>query len=139
MDIELAGELRGAVVRFTRRLRRERPEYALLSVAHLSALDTLEKAGAVSPRELASAERVQPPSMTRIVVRLQELDLVERSPHPTDRRQAVLALTPKGRDLVAENRRRREAWLAVQLDGLTPAERGTLRDAATLLDRLAGT
>ncbi|HEY0485928.1 MAG TPA: MarR family transcriptional regulator [Mycobacteriales bacterium] len=138
MDTELAAELRGAVVRFSRRLRRERPEYALLSMSHLSALASLYKAGALSPRELASVERVQPPSMTRIVVRLQELELVERSPHPTDRRQAVLALTPKGRDLVAENRRRREAWLARRLDDLAPDERETLRKAAALLERLGG-
>jgi DNA-binding MarR family transcriptional regulator len=137
MDIELAGALRGAVVRFSRRLRRERPEYAQLSVGHLSALATLEKAGALSPRELAAAERVQPPSMTHIVVRLQSLGLVERSPHPRDGRQAILALTAAGRDLVSESRRRREAWLATRLDALTPAERATLVDAAALLDRLA--
>jgi DNA-binding MarR family transcriptional regulator len=140
MDSELPGELRGAVVRFSRRLRRERPDdYPDLSLSHVSALASLEKAGALSPRELATAERVQPPSMTRIIVRLQALHLVERSPHPSDGRQAILALTPEGQALVAESRRRREAWLALRLDELTPAERDTLRDAAALLDRLAGT
>jgi DNA-binding MarR family transcriptional regulator len=137
LTVALAGELRGAVMRFSRRLRRERPEYAELSVSHLSALASLGKAGALSPRELADTERVQPPSMTRIVSRLEELGLVQRTPHPTDGRQVVLAATPAGRELLDESRRLREAWLARQLFALTPAERATLRDAAVLLDRLA--
>jgi DNA-binding MarR family transcriptional regulator len=136
--LALAGELRGAVMRFSRRLRRERPEYAELSLSHLSALASLDKAGALSPRALAEVERVQPPSMTRIVARLEQLGLVDRSPHPTDGRQAVLAPTDSGRALVTESRRLREAWLARRLLALTPAERATLRDAAALLDRLAG-
>jgi DNA-binding MarR family transcriptional regulator len=135
--LDLAGDLRGGVVRFSRRLRRERPDYTDLSLSHLSALATLDRAGALSPRELAAVERVQPPSMTRIVARLEERGLVDRTPHATDGRQVVLALSPAGRDLVAESRRLREAWLAERLAALTDAERATLQDAAALLDRLA--
>jgi DNA-binding MarR family transcriptional regulator len=136
--LDLAGELRGAVVRFSRRLRRERPDYRDLSLSHLSALGSLDKAGALTPRELALVERVQPPSMTRIVARLEERGLVDRTRHATDGRQVVLALTAAGRELVAESRRAREAWLAGRLGTLTDAERATLREAAALLDRLAG-
>jgi DNA-binding MarR family transcriptional regulator len=135
--LDLAGELRGGVMRFSRRLRRERPDYTDLSVSHLSALASLDKAGALSPRELAAVERVQPPSMTRIIARLEDRGLVARTPHATDGRQVVLALTPAGTDLIAESRRLREAWLAERLAALTDAERTTLRDAAALLDRLA--
>jgi DNA-binding MarR family transcriptional regulator len=62
---------------------------------------------------------------------------VDRTPHATDGRQVVLALSAAGRDLVAESRRLREAWLAERLAALTDAERATLQDAAALLDRLA--
>jgi DNA-binding MarR family transcriptional regulator len=136
--LDLAGELRGAVMRFSRRLRRERPDYPDLSLSHLSALASLDKAGALSPRDLAALERVRPPSMTRIVARLEERGLVERTPHATDGRQVVLDLTAAGRELVTESRRLREAWLAGKLATLTDAERATLVDAAAILDRLAG-
>jgi DNA-binding MarR family transcriptional regulator len=76
--------------------------------------------------------------MTRIVARLEERGLVERTPHATDGRQVVLDLTAAGRALVTESRRLREAWLAGKLATLTDAERATLVDAAAILDRLAG-
>jgi DNA-binding MarR family transcriptional regulator len=133
----LAGDLRGAVVRLARRLRRELPEYGDLSISHLSALASLDKSGSLSPGELASIELVQPPSMTRTVTRLVELGLVQRTQHPSDGRQAVLALTGAGSALVKKNRRAREAWLAQRIAELTPAERATLRDAAALLDRMS--
>jgi DNA-binding MarR family transcriptional regulator len=135
--LALAGDLRGAAMRFSRRLRRERPEYADLGLSHLSALASLDKAGSLTPRELATLERVQPPSMTRILGRLAERGLVQRTPHPSDGRQVVLAPTEAGRELIAESRRLREAWLARQLLALTPAERATLTEAAVILDRLA--
>ena len=133
---ELAATLRGAVMRFNRRLRRERPDSGL-TLTQLSALASLYTAGAMTPRELADSERVQPPSMTRIVAALEERGLVQRSAHPTDRRQVILAPTEAGAGIIRESRRVREAWLAKQLAGLTPAERATLREAAGILDRMA--
>lgn len=133
---ELAATLRGAVMRFNRRLRRERPDNGL-TLTQLSALASLYTAGAMTPRELADSERVQPPSMTRIVAALEAQGLLLRSAHPTDRRQVILSTTDAGAALIKENRRIREAWLAKQLARLTPAERATLRDAAAILDRMA--
>jgi DNA-binding MarR family transcriptional regulator len=133
---ELAATLRGAVMRFNRRLRRERPDSGL-TLTQLSALASLYTAGAMTPRELADSERVQPPSMTRIVAALEERGLVQRSAHPTDRRQVILAPTEAGAGIIRESRRVREAWLAKQLAGLTPAERAILREAAGILDRMA--
>ena len=138
MDSELPGELRGAVVRFSRRLRRERPDdYPDLSLSHVSALASLEKAGALSPRELATAERVQPPSMTRVVVALEAKGLVTRTPHPTDGRQVVIDLTAAAEELLTEEVRAREAWLSGQLHELTAEERAVLREAAVIMDKLA--
>jgi len=133
---ELAATLRGAVMRFNRRLRRERPDNGL-TLTQLSALASLYTAGAMTPRELADSERVQPPSMTRIVAALEAQGLLLRSAHPTDRRQVILSTTDAGAALIKENRRIREAWLAKQLARLTPAERATLREAAAILDRMA--
>jgi DNA-binding MarR family transcriptional regulator len=125
------------VMRFSRRLRQERPDYADLSLSHLSALASLEKIGPMTPGELATRERVQPPSMTRILGRLIELGLVIKAPHPTDGRQAILTATSAGVDLITESRRLREAWLGQRLLEITKEERATLRDAAVILDRLA--
>ena len=91
----------------------------------------------MTPGELAEHEKVQPPSMTRVISVLVELQLVRREPHPSDRRQVVLTATDTGRDLVIRARRRREAWLAQRLRELSPTERATLRAAAPILEKLS--
>src|SRR5829696_519962 len=116
---ELAGLLRDAITRVNRRMRQTRP-VGEITVTQVSALQTLDAAGALSPRELAEVERVQPPTMTKIVAKLEERGLVLRTPHPSDRRQVVLAPSPLGRALTAEYRRARDEWLAGRLAGLTP-------------------
>ena len=137
----LATTLRISVSRLARRLRVERlePELAgpALSDTQLAALATLERHGAMTPGELAEHEKVQPPSMTRVIAALAEWQLVRRAPHPSDRRQVVLTVTDGGRDLVHKVRRRREAWLARKLAELSPEERATLRAAAPILEKLS--
>jgi DNA-binding MarR family transcriptional regulator len=91
----------------------------------------------MSPGELAAHERVQPPSMTRVVVALEGMGLVSRTPHPTDGRQVVIALTDAAETLLADEARAREAWLTGQLQRLTPEQRDLLREAAVLMDELA--
>jgi DNA-binding MarR family transcriptional regulator len=75
--------------------------------------------------------------MTRVIAVLEERDLVRREPHPSDRRQVILTVTPEGRALVQRVRRRREAWLAQRLQELTPEERETLLAAAPILEKLS--
>src|ERR1700742_3212457 len=82
----LATELRDGVMRFNRRLRQARP-VGDLTGSQLSVLSSLELAGALTPRELAESERVQPPTMTRVVARLESMGVVQRTAHPTDGRQ----------------------------------------------------
>jgi DNA-binding MarR family transcriptional regulator len=129
------------VSRLARRLRVERlvPEMAepALSDTQLAALATLERHGAMSPGDLAEHEKVQPPSMTRVIAALVDWGLVTRAPHPTDRRQVILTVTPDGRTLVQRVRRRKEAWLARRLAELSPQERAILREAAPILEKLS--
>jgi DNA-binding MarR family transcriptional regulator len=75
--------------------------------------------------------------MTRVVVALEGMGLVSRTPHPTDGRQVVIDLTPAAVELLAEEARTREAWLSGHLQELSPEERGTLREAAVIMDKLA--
>ena len=103
----------------------------------MAALAALAKHHAMSPRELADYEKVQPPSMTRVLAALEEKGLVARSQHPTDGRQQIVTLTDEGAELLKQDRKRREAWLAQRLKELTPEERATLRQAAKILEKLS--
>ncbi len=139
-DAGLASALRISVSRLARRLRAERLAKGLepgLSDTQLAALAALERHGAMTPGELAEHEKVQPPSMTRVIAALEESGLVIRGPHATDRRQVVLTVTQAGREVVQKSRSLREAWLARRLHELTPAERATLRAAAPILEKLS--
>jgi DNA-binding MarR family transcriptional regulator len=135
-DTALASALRLAVMRLARRMRSERADTSL-TLTQLAALATVERHGPLTPRELAAAERVQPPSMTRIAASLEAAGLLTRTAHPSDGRQVLLAISPAGIALLREDRRRREAWLAQRLRELDPEERDVLRRAAEVLDRLA--
>lgn len=108
-----------------------------LSLTQFAALAAIERHGSMTPRELADHEKVQPPSMTRVIAHLEERGLVARSPHPTDGRQVVLSATEEGAALLADERRRKEAWLAKRLGELTDAEREILRRAAPIIDKLS--
>jgi len=140
-DVGLATALRISVSRLARRLRVERtaqgtPE-SELSDTQFAALSALERHSAMTPGELAEHEKVQPPSMTRVIAVLEERGLVMRAPHLTDRRQVVLTVTDEGRTVVHRARRRRDAWLAKRLKELSPQERATLRAAAPILEKLS--
>ena len=139
-DAGLATALRISVSRLARRLRAERLAKGLepgLSDTQLAALASLERHSAMTPGELADHEKVQPPSMTRVIAALEELGLVLRAPHATDRRQVVLTVTARGRQVVQQARRLREEWLAQRLRELTPQERAALRAAAPILEKLS--
>ena len=132
----LAHDLRLAVMRFSRRLRNQRVDTSV-TLTHLAALSTLKRHGPMSPGELAGHERVQPPSMTRVVVALEGMGLVTRTPHPTDGRQVIIGLTESAEELLSAEARAREAWLSERLHELAPEEREVLREAAVIIDKLA--
>jgi DNA-binding MarR family transcriptional regulator len=140
-DTALATAMRISISRLARRLRVERlglgGTETVISDIQLAALAALERHESMTPGELAEHEKVQPPSMTRVIAVLEERGLVRREPHATDRRQVILTVTADGRDLVQRVRRRREAWLAQRLQELTPDERQILRAAGPILEKLS--
>jgi DNA-binding MarR family transcriptional regulator len=135
-DTGLASALRVSVGKLNRRLRGERDPENELGVGQLSVLGALYLDGDSSVGQLAARERVQPPSMTRTVSCLEKGGYVVRKSHPTDGRQVVVSLAPKGEATLLADRRRREAWLALRLRELTPEERSVLRKAAPILEKL---
>ena len=132
----LAVDLRIALTRVGRRLRAQRGEIEM-SEGRLSILTTLNRHGALAPGVLAEHEHVRPPSMTRAINALVELGFVTKVDHATDGRQVVVELTDAGRAEVAEVRRRRDLWLALQLENLTIPERETLAAASDILIRIS--
>jgi DNA-binding MarR family transcriptional regulator len=133
----LASMLRIAVMRLARRMRAERTDETL-TLSQLATLGTLDRHGPMTLGELAAYERVQPPSMTRIVSGLEERSLVVREQHTTDRRLVIVRLTEEAEVLLTVDRRRRDAWLAQRLHELTPGEREALRRVVPILEKLAG-
>jgi DNA-binding MarR family transcriptional regulator len=107
-----------------------------LNPNQLSAMGVLLNSGDQLMGELAAQERVQPPSMTRIVNSLEARGYVARHPDPRDHRQCLVALTEPGRQVLLANRRRRDEWLAVRIAALDPAEREVLRRAVGVLEKL---
>jgi DNA-binding MarR family transcriptional regulator len=133
---ELASQLRPSLLRLTRLIRFQRADQSV-TLTQLSALGTLAKRGPMSAGELAGCERVQPPSMTKVLAHLEERGLVRREVHPSDKRQAIISVTPDGVRLIESERRSRDAWLSRRLAELTPDERALLRSVVPVLDKLA--
>src|SRR5437588_12070837 len=100
-DTQLASRLRLAVMRLARILRQKAQDQ--ITPSQLSALVSVERDGPVTLGELAALESVQPPTMTRIVVALEEQGLVLREADPADRRIARVHVTTAGRKLLERN------------------------------------
>jgi hypothetical protein len=131
-DAGLASDLSLAVMRLARQLR-FRNASSPVTLSQLSALATLATEGPMTPGALAVRERVQPPSMTRVIASLVEMGLVDRTPHPGDRRQVMIAVSESGSELVTTTRQARQEWLTARLAALGAGERDVLRNAATLM------
>jgi DNA-binding MarR family transcriptional regulator len=107
-----------------------------LSPSLTTALATVERHGPLTPSELAARERIQRPTATRVLARLEDEGLIARTPDPQDRRSALVSITPAGSDLLADLRTRKTLFLARRLETLSPEERATLGRAANILERM---
>lgn len=131
---ELPARLRVAVTRLNRRLRQE--SVTGVSPSQESALSTIRRLGTPTLGELAQAEQVQPPTMTRVVATMEAAGLVVRRGDEGDRRVSRVELTPEGRETLARIKRLKNAYLARQIATLPPAERARAAELAALLERL---
>jgi DNA-binding MarR family transcriptional regulator len=133
-ELEVAARLRLAVTRLARRLRQE--SAAGLSPSQTSALASVERHGGLSPSELASVERIQRPTATRVLNALTEAGLITREADASDRRVARVTVTAEGAATLKRGRSRKNAYLARRLRTLAPDELQTLEHAAELIERL---
>jgi DNA-binding MarR family transcriptional regulator len=129
-----AAHLRVVIARTARRLRQEAGTD--LSPSQTAALATIERHGPLTPSEVAAHERIQRPTATRVLARLEEAGLVERAADPGDRRSSLITITAEGADLLAHLRTRKDAYLARRLDALDADEVAVLERAADILERV---
>jgi DNA-binding MarR family transcriptional regulator len=131
---EIAARLRLSSTRLARRLRQEASTG--LTPSQLSALATVERHGPVTLGALAEHERVAPPSITKVVAKLEAEALLERAVDPTDRRVARVAVTRAGQELLEESRRRKTSWLLDRIRALPVEEQDRLAAALDAIDHL---
>lgn len=131
---EVAGRLRLSATRLARRLRQE--SGAGLTPSQLSALAVIDHHGSVTLGSLADHERVAPPSVTKVVKKLEADGLVVRTTDPADRRITWVTTSEEGAALVAESRRRKTAWLAGRITTLDADQYRRLAAALDVLDAL---
>jgi DNA-binding MarR family transcriptional regulator len=134
----VADALHSAAIHLLRRVRKE-DERAGVSPGRLSALSVLVFAGPMRLTDLARAEQVQPPTMTRIVAGLEAQGLVRRRAVSGDARAVMLEATRRGATVMHEGRARRVARLAAALRTLPARDLDALGRAAALLEDVAKT
>jgi DNA-binding MarR family transcriptional regulator len=133
---DTAARLRLSATRLARQLRQH--SSLGLTPSQLSALSAIDRHGPLTLGELAEHERVAPPTVTKVVAKLEAENLVARHVDPDDRRYSRVNATVAGVDLLAETRDRRDAWLVIRLQELEPDERARLVQALDVLDHLTG-
>ena len=133
----LAIDLRTAVMRTSRRLRIEATG-EVITPGQYTVLALLNGDGPSTLRELADREHVQAPSMNRIVNALADQGFVTRAPHPDDGRQVRIDITTAGKEVLAEARNQRTAWLAQRVAGLSAEDRRILSRAARIMQEMSG-
>lgn len=131
----IAERVHAAALRLLRRLRKSDAAMGL-SPAKSSALSVLVFGGAQTLKDLAAAEQVRAPTMSRLVAELEAEGLATKTEDAGDRRALKIAATAKGKALLEAGRERRLAVLAKQIAGLSAADQDLLKRAAGLLGRL---
>ena len=131
---QLAGRLRLAIARTARRLRQEAATE--LTLSQTAALATVERHGPLTPGELAARERIQRPTATRVIARLETSGLLARTADPLDGRSSLISITPAGVTLLRRVRNRKDAYLAQRLERLDAEDRAVLERAAAILERV---
>ena len=132
---DLADQLHSAAIHLLRQLRKE-DDASGLSAPRLSALSVVVFGGPLTLGDLARAEQVKPPTMTRIVTGLEKDGLVKRKGDPRDKRLTHIVATPKGQKVLFAGRARRVGRLAGAVGRLKSKELAELRRGIQLVKEI---
>jgi DNA-binding MarR family transcriptional regulator len=135
LDADSAARLRGVVARLSRQFNRF-ATLACLTPSQASALGVIAHRGPLTIGELTRIEGLNPTMMSRVVGRLDELELIERRAHPEDQRAAIVEATARGRELSTRIAGERAAVLAAVLAELEKADREQILGALPAFERL---
>ena len=130
----LADQLHSTAIRLLR-LVRVQDAASGIAPARLSALSVIVFGGPISLQNLARAEQVRPPTMSRIVDALEKQGLARRTDDQQDRRGVKVAASKKGIAMLRKGRDRRVKFLAAHLSKLSKAELAQLAQALAALQR----
>jgi DNA-binding MarR family transcriptional regulator len=136
--IELADRLHSAALHLLRRLRRE-DDASVLPAPQLSALSVIVFGGPLTLGDLARAEQVRPPTISKLIVILEAKGLVDRVVDAEDRRIVRVKATARGTKLLHDGRQRRVAALVASLTELSASDRALLARTLPVLERVSGT
>ncbi|HEX5722963.1 MAG TPA: MarR family transcriptional regulator [Acidimicrobiia bacterium] len=134
-DLETAARLRLAVARLQRLLRSQ--EMGGLSLTEASCLAIIGRRGPMPLNEIAASEHLSASSVTKTITRMEEAGLIDRLTDPTDRRVSLVTLSKKGSALVDQIRSRRNAFLLLRLQELSPTDLAAIEQALPILERLS--
>lgn len=134
VDRETTERLRHAVSRLARLMRQQ--DEGGLGATVVGALATVKKLKSCTLGELAQREQVSPPTMTKVVEKLEKLGYVVRAADPADRRVTRVSITAEGRQYLVSTKHRRNEWLSQQIDGLSADQRESLTDVIEVLETL---
>ena len=135
IDLDVAVRLRTAVTRLNRKLRQQ--ALGAVSPAQASRLAMADRLGTPTLGELARAEQIQPPTMTRLVGTMVDAGYLTRFEDPSDRRISRVKVTQLGRRELDRIRKLKTAFLVEQIDRLDAADRARAAELVELLERLA--
>lgn len=134
IDEDVVGRLRFAIARLARLLRQQ--DTTALTPTVSAMLATIVRSGPLTLGELAAAEQVAPPTVTKVVSRLEADGLIERVRDTDDRRVCRVVVSAEGRRQIERNKSRRNAWLAERLAELSADDRERVAEAVEVLERL---
>ena len=136
-DLQFASDLRTAITRLIKKLRKESPTGLQLSLTERSTMALLNQHKALLPSELATMEMITNQSMSQVLNHLSELGYIIRIPSETDKRKVNISLSPEGETTLFQFRQERNEWLANAIaQACTPEEQMLLKQVITPLTKL---
>ena len=138
-NIQFASDLRSAVTRLIKKLRKESPTGLQLSLTERSTMAQLYQNKSMQPSELAANEMITNQSMSQVLNHLFELEYIVRTASETDKRKINISLSAHGEDTLLQFRHERDEWLAAAIAAVcTPEEQAALRVAIGALVKIVG-
>lgn len=135
--LQTATSLRQAISGIIKRLRRTLKSHNSYSLSEYSTLSYLYPDQKLSATELAALVRVKTQSMSELLINLKNQNIVDKTPHQTDKRKSLISLTQKGREILEQSRYEKDEWLAQAIDNaLSADEKKTLQDAVAILHKI---